>query len=184
MSELKSFFGSSQSFEWDVEVSKSAETTCQRPAGVDQKTKGTRLKHTVKHSCDNTRKCSVSQGFLFVYSLKHLARPSLLRSWWSQVRDLVLIHQQSLNKITRLVNDLNIVRSMVFDSFKFRVATGNLPDPGKAQDFVKKLAQVLDDDERIRDQLETLVSPSCSCKQAEVCVVSSENYRPRWLKTF
>lgn len=48
----------------------------------------------------------------------------------------------------------------------------NLPDPGKAQDFVKKLAQVLDDDERIRDQLETLVSPSCSCKQAEVCVVS------------
>lgn len=49
---------------------------------------------------------------------------------------------------------------------------GNLPDPGKAQDFVKKLAQVLDDDERIRDQLETLVSPSCSCKQAEVCVVS------------
>ena len=49
--------------------------------------------------------------------------------------------------------------------------TGNLPDPGKAQDFVKKLAQVLDDDERIRDQLETLVSPTCSCKQAEVCVV-------------
>lgn len=52
------------------------------------------------------------------------------------------------------------------------MSTGNLPDPGKAQDFVKKLAQVLDDDERIRDQLETLVSPSCSCKQAEVCVVS------------
>lgn len=52
------------------------------------------------------------------------------------------------------------------------VITGNLPDPGKAQDFVKKLAQVLDDDERIRDQLETLVSPTCSCKQAEVCVVS------------
>lgn len=52
------------------------------------------------------------------------------------------------------------------------VSVGNLPDPGKAQDFVKKLAQVLDDDERIRDQLETLVSPSCSCKQAEVCVVS------------
>uniref|UniRef100_A0AAZ3RPG6 PDS5 cohesin associated factor B n=1 Tax=Oncorhynchus tshawytscha TaxID=74940 RepID=A0AAZ3RPG6_ONCTS len=46
----------------------------------------------------------------------------------------------------------------------------NLPDPGKAQDFVKKLAQVLDDDERIRNQLETLVSPACSCKQAQVCV--------------
>ncbi|CAG00419.1 unnamed protein product, partial [Tetraodon nigroviridis] len=53
---------------------------------------------------------------------------------------------------------------------KVMVITRNLPDPGKAQDFVKKLAQVLDDDERIRDQLETLVSPSCSCKQAEVCV--------------
>ncbi|TMS14267.1 Sister chromatid cohesion protein PDS5-like protein B [Larimichthys crocea] len=56
---------------------------------------------------------------------------------------------------------------------KVMVITRNLPDPGKAQDFVKKLAQVLDDDERIRDQLETLVSPSCSCKQAEVCVVLS-----------
>uniref|UniRef100_A0A3Q3AAD5 PDS5 cohesin associated factor B n=1 Tax=Kryptolebias marmoratus TaxID=37003 RepID=A0A3Q3AAD5_KRYMA len=55
---------------------------------------------------------------------------------------------------------------------KVMVITRNLPDPGKAQDFVKKLAQVLDDDERIRDQLETLVSPSCSCKQAEVCVTS------------
>uniref|UniRef100_A0A669BHL1 PDS5 cohesin associated factor B n=1 Tax=Oreochromis niloticus TaxID=8128 RepID=A0A669BHL1_ORENI len=53
---------------------------------------------------------------------------------------------------------------------KVMVITRNLPDPGKAQDFVKKLAQVLDDDERIRDQLETLVSPACSCKQAEVCV--------------
>uniref|UniRef100_A0AAY5EHN4 PDS5 cohesin associated factor B n=1 Tax=Electrophorus electricus TaxID=8005 RepID=A0AAY5EHN4_ELEEL len=48
--------------------------------------------------------------------------------------------------------------------------SGNLPDPGKAQDFVKKLAQVLEEDEKIRKQLETLVSPSCSCKQAEVCV--------------
>uniref|UniRef100_A0A3B3UW46 PDS5 cohesin associated factor B n=1 Tax=Poecilia latipinna TaxID=48699 RepID=A0A3B3UW46_9TELE len=55
---------------------------------------------------------------------------------------------------------------------KVMVITRNLPDPGKAQDFVKKLAQVLEDDERIRDQLETLVSPTCSCKQAEVCVVS------------
>ncbi len=50
---------------------------------------------------------------------------------------------------------------------------GNLPDPGKTQDFVKKLAQVLEEDEKIRKQLETLVSPSCSCKQAEVCVVST-----------
>lgn len=62
------------------------------------------------------------------------------------------------------------------NSLEFFLSKGNLPDPGKAQDFVKKLAQVLDDDERIRDQLETLVSPTCSCKQAEVCVVSINVY--------
>ncbi|KAJ8412475.1 hypothetical protein AAFF_G00128110 [Aldrovandia affinis] len=53
---------------------------------------------------------------------------------------------------------------------KVMVITRNLPDPGKAQDFVKKLAQVLEEDERVREQLETLVSPACSCKQAEGCV--------------
>ncbi|KAJ8342625.1 hypothetical protein SKAU_G00325530 [Synaphobranchus kaupii] len=53
---------------------------------------------------------------------------------------------------------------------KVMVITRNLPDPGKAQDFVKKLAQILEEDERIREQLDTLVSPACSCKQAEVCV--------------
>uniref|UniRef100_A0A8C5UVH0 PDS5 cohesin associated factor B n=1 Tax=Microcebus murinus TaxID=30608 RepID=A0A8C5UVH0_MICMU len=46
----------------------------------------------------------------------------------------------------------------------------NLPDPGKAQDFMKKFTQVLEDDEKIRKQLEVLVSPTCSCKQAEGCV--------------
>lgn len=40
--------------------------------------------------------------FCFICSLKHLARPSLLRSWWSQVRDFILIRQQSKNK-NRLV---------------------------------------------------------------------------------
>jgi hypothetical protein len=48
----------------------------------------------------------------------------------------------------------------------------NLPDPGKAQDFVKKFNQVLGDDEKLRSQLELLISPTCSCKQADVCVVS------------
>lgn len=47
----------------------------------------------------------------------------------------------------------------------------NLPDPGKAQDFVKKFNQVLGDDEKLRSQLELLISPTCSCKQADVCVV-------------
>lgn len=53
---------------------------------------------------------------------------------------------------------------------KVMVITRNLPDPGKAQDFMKKFAQVLEEDERIQNHLETLVSPECSCKQAEGCV--------------
>ncbi|KAL8190918.1 UNVERIFIED_CONTAM: Sister chromatid cohesion protein PDS5 B, partial [Gekko kuhli] len=53
---------------------------------------------------------------------------------------------------------------------KVMVITRNLPDPGKAQDFMKKFTQVLEDDDKIRHQLETLVSPTCSCKQAEGCV--------------
>uniref|UniRef100_A0A452IXP1 Uncharacterized protein n=1 Tax=Gopherus agassizii TaxID=38772 RepID=A0A452IXP1_9SAUR len=53
---------------------------------------------------------------------------------------------------------------------KVMVITRNLPDPGKAQDFMKKFTQVLEDDDKIRNQLEMLVSPSCSCKQAEGCV--------------
>ncbi|KAF7655943.1 hypothetical protein LDENG_00048110 [Lucifuga dentata] len=46
----------------------------------------------------------------------------------------------------------------------------NLPDAGKAQDFMKKFNQVLGEDEKLRLQLETLISPTCSCKQAELCV--------------
>ncbi|CAI9557230.1 unnamed protein product [Staurois parvus] len=53
---------------------------------------------------------------------------------------------------------------------KVMVITRNLPDPGKGQDFLKKFTQVLEEDEKIRGQLEKLVSPTCSCKQAEVCV--------------
>lgn len=47
----------------------------------------------------------------------------------------------------------------------------NLPDAGKAQDFMKKFNQVLGEDEKLRVQLEMLISPTCSCKQAEICVV-------------
>uniref|UniRef100_A0A3Q2CK11 PDS5 cohesin associated factor A n=1 Tax=Cyprinodon variegatus TaxID=28743 RepID=A0A3Q2CK11_CYPVA len=46
----------------------------------------------------------------------------------------------------------------------------NLPDAGKAQDFMKKFNQVLSEDEKLRIQLEMLISPTCSCKQAEICV--------------
>lgn len=52
------------------------------------------------------------------------------------------------------------------------IFTENLPDAGKAQDFMKKFNQVLGEDEKLRVQLEMLISPTCSCKQAEICVVS------------
>uniref|UniRef100_A0A674MWV9 PDS5 cohesin associated factor B n=1 Tax=Takifugu rubripes TaxID=31033 RepID=A0A674MWV9_TAKRU len=78
--------------------------------------------------------------------------------------------RQHVKDLLELIKKPKASSDLWCDSFTCPVAAGNLPDPGKAQDFVKKLAQVLDDDERIRDQLETLVSPSCSCKQAEICV--------------
>ncbi|XP_026531148.1 sister chromatid cohesion protein PDS5 homolog A [Notechis scutatus] len=53
---------------------------------------------------------------------------------------------------------------------KLMTIAKNLPDPGKAQDFVKKFNQVLGDDEKLRSQLEVLISPTCSCKQADICV--------------
>lgn len=36
---------------------------------------------------------------------------------------------------------------------------------------MKKFNQVLGEDEKLRIQLEMLISPTCSCKQAEICVV-------------
>lgn len=38
---------------------------------------------------------------------------------------------------------------------------------------MKKFNQVLGEDEKLRLQLEQLISPTCSCKQAEQCVVST-----------
>ncbi|KAG5848281.1 hypothetical protein ANANG_G00096810 [Anguilla anguilla] len=53
---------------------------------------------------------------------------------------------------------------------KLMTIAKNLPDQGKAQDFMKKFNQVLGEDEKLRAQLEQLISPTCSCKQAELCV--------------
>lgn len=72
------------------------------------------------------------------------------------------------------------VYSYFFESFQrvkilfltVSIFTENLPDAGKAQDFMKKFNQVLGEDEKLRVQLEMLISPTCSCKQAEICVVS------------
>ncbi|XP_078078358.1 sister chromatid cohesion protein PDS5 homolog B [Mustelus asterias] len=75
------------------------------------------------------------------------------------VRDLLDLHKQQKSDPTD---------KAIFS--KVMIIAKNLPDPGKAQDFMKKFDQFLEEDERIRSQLDVLVSPNCSCKQAEGCV--------------
>uniref|UniRef100_A0A8C0HBV5 PDS5 cohesin associated factor A n=1 Tax=Chelonoidis abingdonii TaxID=106734 RepID=A0A8C0HBV5_CHEAB len=77
----------------------------------------------------------------------------------SHVRELLDLHKQPTSEANS---------SAMFG--KLMTIAKNLPDPGKAQDFVKKFNQVLGDDEKLRSQLELLISPTCSCKQADVCV--------------
>jgi len=50
---------------------------------------------------------------------------------------------------------------------------GNLPEPQKTQENLKKFVKIVVDDVRIRGQLLKLVSPDCECKRAEEAVVSS-----------
>ncbi|XP_077867919.1 sister chromatid cohesion protein PDS5 homolog A-B-like [Saccoglossus kowalevskii] len=45
-----------------------------------------------------------------------------------------------------------------------------LPEPSKAQDHIKKLAELLGEDNQVRIHLETIVAPDCSCKKAEQAV--------------
>ncbi|XP_033871267.3 sister chromatid cohesion protein PDS5 homolog A [Acipenser ruthenus] len=77
----------------------------------------------------------------------------------SQVRELLDLHKQPPSEANN---------TAMFG--KLMTIAKNLPDPGKAQDFMKKFNQVLGEDEKLRVQLELLISPTCSCKQAEVCV--------------
>ncbi|XP_032855177.2 sister chromatid cohesion protein PDS5 homolog A isoform X1 [Tyto alba] len=77
----------------------------------------------------------------------------------SHVRELLDLHKQPTSEANS---------AAMFG--KLMTIAKNLPDPGKAQDFVKKFNQVLGDDEKLRSQLELLISPTCSCKQADVCV--------------
>ncbi|XP_077983606.1 sister chromatid cohesion protein PDS5 homolog A-like isoform X2 [Glandiceps talaboti] len=45
-----------------------------------------------------------------------------------------------------------------------------LPESSKAQDHMKKLSEILHGDSNIRNHLDTLVSPGCSCKKADQAV--------------
>ncbi|XP_069487875.1 sister chromatid cohesion protein PDS5 homolog A isoform X2 [Ambystoma mexicanum] len=77
----------------------------------------------------------------------------------SHVRELLDLHKQPVSEANT---------SAMFG--KLMTIAKNLPDPGKAQDFVKKFNQVLGEDEKLRSQLDVLISPMCSCKLADVCV--------------
>uniref|UniRef100_A0A803T0K6 PDS5 cohesin associated factor B n=1 Tax=Anolis carolinensis TaxID=28377 RepID=A0A803T0K6_ANOCA len=102
----------------------------------------------------------------YLYATLDLNAVKALNEMWKcqnllrhQVKDLVdLIKQPKTDASSKAIFS------------KVMVITRNLPDPGKAQDFMKKFTQVLEDDDKIRHQLEMLVSPTCSCKQAEGCV--------------
>ncbi|EGW05963.1 Sister chromatid cohesion protein PDS5-like A [Cricetulus griseus] len=76
---------------------------------------------------------------------------------------------KALNEMWKCQNMLRSHVRELLDLHK-QPTVENLPDPGKAQDFVKKFNQVLGDDEKLRSQLELLISPTCSCKQADICV--------------
>ena len=50
--------------------------------------------------------------------------------------------------------------------------TEYLPDPSKAQEHLKKLSEVLNEDLRIRGYMNHVVDPAVTCKKATQAVVS------------
>uniref|UniRef100_A0ABI8A1N5 PDS5 cohesin associated factor B n=1 Tax=Felis catus TaxID=9685 RepID=A0ABI8A1N5_FELCA len=119
--------------------------------------------YMVPHNLETTERMKC---LYYLYATLDLNAVKALNEMWKcqnllrhQVKDL-------LDLIKQPKTDASV--KAIFS--KVMVITRNLPDPGKAQDFMKKFTQVLEDDEKIRKQLEVLVSPTCSCKQAEGCV--------------
>ncbi|ELW48361.1 Sister chromatid cohesion protein PDS5 like protein B [Tupaia chinensis] len=119
--------------------------------------------YMVPHNLETTERMKC---LYYLYATLDLNAVKALNEMWKcqnllrhQVKDL-------LDLIKQPKTDASV--KAIFS--KVMVITRNLPDPGKAQDFMKKFTQVLEDDEKIRKQLEALVSPTCSCKQAEGCV--------------
>jgi len=56
--------------------------------------------------------------------------------------------------------------------YKYFLTAGNLPDPVKAQEHMRRFSKMIQDDGRVRTQLTKLLSTDCTCKRAEECVVS------------
>ncbi|XP_061108387.1 sister chromatid cohesion protein PDS5 homolog A-like [Conger conger] len=117
----------------------------------------------VPHNLDTEEKMKC---LYYLYACLDLNAVKALNEMWkcqnmlrSHVRELLDLHKQPTSEANS---------TAMFG--KLMTIAKNLPDPGKAQDFVKKFNQVLGEDEKLRAQLEQLISPTCSCKQAEVCV--------------
>uniref|UniRef100_A0A674N267 PDS5 cohesin associated factor A n=1 Tax=Takifugu rubripes TaxID=31033 RepID=A0A674N267_TAKRU len=124
------------------------------------------------------------------YCLHHEAgKESAQKISWIKDKLLHIYYQNSiddkaLNEMWKCQNMLRGLVKELLDLHKLPVSEANttamlgklmniaknLPDAGKAQDFMKKFNQVLGEDEKLRLQLEMLISPTCSCKQAETCV--------------
>ena len=64
-------------------------------------------------------------------------------------------------------------------SYLFPLFLEYLPEPSKAQDHLKKLSEVLNEDLRIRGYMNNVVDPAVTCKKAIQAVVSldEENFR-------
>ena len=60
--------------------------------------------------------------------------------------------------------------------------TGNLPEPVKGQEYMRRFSKMIQEDSRVRTQIVKLLSPDCTCKRAEECVVS-DNIRRHELVT-
>uniref|UniRef100_A0A673CID4 PDS5 cohesin associated factor A n=1 Tax=Sphaeramia orbicularis TaxID=375764 RepID=A0A673CID4_9TELE len=109
------------------------------------------------------------------YCLHHEAgKESALKISWIKDKLLHIYYQNSiddkaLNEMWKCQNMLRGLVKELLDLHKLPVSEANNTSE-ESQDFMKKFNQVLGEDEKLRAQLEMLISPTCSCKQAEVCV--------------
>uniref|UniRef100_A0A8C7YMC0 PDS5 cohesin associated factor A n=1 Tax=Oryzias sinensis TaxID=183150 RepID=A0A8C7YMC0_9TELE len=119
--------------------------------------------YMVPHSLDTEEKMKC---LYYLYACLDTNAVKALNEMWkcqnmlrSLVKELLDLHKLPVSEANNTLM-----------SAKLMGIAKNLPDAGKAQDFMKRFNQVLTEDEKLRVQLEVLISPTCSCKQAEICV--------------
>ncbi|KAG7241290.1 hypothetical protein INR49_025808 [Caranx melampygus] len=130
--------------------------------------------YMVPHSLDTEEKMKC---LYYLYACLDTNAVKALNEMWKcqnmlrgLVKELLDLHKLPVSEAnnTAMFGKLMSIASLI--QTRFLVFPENLPDAGKAQDFMKKFNQVLGEDEKLRVQLEMLISPTCSCKQAEICV--------------